>query len=101
MQGKISPSDEAHPAERQDFDGMAVFEAPSFEALDAAFKDPFWTDVVAKDVGNFTDQNGVFVNGIVAQYTGRMTSPIRNGKGTVDAEEGWKEWNEYHAKARE
>ena len=56
---------------------------------------------MAKDVGNFTDQNGVFVNGIVAQYTGRMTSPIRNGKGTVDAEEGWKEWNEYHAKARE
>lgn len=97
----MSPSDESFPAERHEFDGIAVFEAPSFDALAAAFNDPFWKDVVAKDVGNFTDQNGLFENGIVAQYTGQMTTVIRNGEGTVSADEGWKLWNEYHAKAKE
>jgi hypothetical protein len=76
---------------------MAMFEAPSFEALDAAFKDPFWSDIIAKDVGKFTDQNGKFENGIIVRYTGRMTTPIRDGKGTVSAEEGWKAWDEYQA----
>ena len=101
LQGKVSPTDEAHPAEQQDFDGMAVFEAPSFEALGAAFSDPFWKDVIAPDVGNFTDQNGMFENGIVAKYTGKMTTPIRNGKGTIAAEEGWKAWNDYQAKTKD
>lgn len=57
--------------------------------------------MVAKDVGNFTDQNGMFENGIVAQYIGKMTTVVSNGKGTVSAEEGWKLWNGYQAKVKE
>lgn len=52
-------------------------------------------------MGNFTDQNGLFENGIVTQYTGRMTTVIRNWEGTVGAEEGWKLWNEYQGRPKE
>jgi uncharacterized protein YjbJ (UPF0337 family) len=69
--------------------------------LGAAFGDPFWKDVIAKDVGKFTDQNGLFENGIVAQYTGKMTTVVSDGKGTVSADEGWRLWNEYQAKIKD
>jgi hypothetical protein len=89
LQDKIPSSSEAYLPERHDFDGIAIFEAPTQQALQAAFADPYWTDVIVMDVGKFADQKNVlFENGIVAQYTGRLTTPIANCQGLVKLERG-------------
>ena len=100
MQGKISPTALEQPSERYDFDGIAVFEAPSEEILGKAFADPFWAEVVAGDVKNFTDHDGLFQNGIIANYMGKMTTAVKDGKSVIGEEgkEGRRIWEEYQAK---
>ena len=102
MQGKISPSALDKPDHRYDFDGIAVFEAPTEEILGQAFADPFWSDVVAADVKNFTDHDGLFQNGIIANFMGKMTTAVKDGKSVFGEEgaEGRRIWEEYQAKRK-
>lgn len=78
------------------FDGIAMFLISSLEKFVAAFKDPYYINVIEPDERELIDKDGVG-KGVVASFSGTMLPIIDMGKSFI-GEKGekerkiWEEW---------
>lgn len=68
-----------HPVE---FDGIAMFTVPSLEQFKAAFKDPYYINVIEPDEQVMLDKDGPG-SGVIASFQGPMHDIVSAAKSTV------------------
>ncbi|KAH7138516.1 hypothetical protein B0J11DRAFT_514608 [Dendryphion nanum] len=65
-----------------EFDGIAMFTVPSLETFKAAFKDPYYINVIEPDERIILDKDGPG-SGVIASFQGPMLDMVNAAKSTV------------------
>lgn len=70
------------PTEPIEFDGIAMFLAPSLQQFTDAFKDPYYIKIIEPDEREFLDKTGPG-SGVVASFQGRMLDIVNRGQSMI------------------
>lgn len=62
-----------------EFDGIAMFLAPSLQQFTDAFNDPYYVEVIEPDEREFLDKTGPG-SGVVASFQGKMIDIVHDGE---------------------
>jgi hypothetical protein len=97
----FSPHKTSTATSPRPFDGIAMFEVPSIEDFPAAFRDPYFLNIVDPDEYNLIDKKG-FQGGLIASYMGNMVSVLDHNQSQLGSkgEAYKKKWEEFESKEK-